>query len=336
MLSYEEFTEELVHQIPDYLPAELQERGLEVQSIVATNDTKRDALTPAGTSEGMSSKPVMYLDEIYRQYQEHNLDVQEMCRIVADEMKKSINRAPNPDLIDKQITLDHAFISMINLEANKEYLKSVPHLVYGDLAVVYKIPVSEKSMGQGAVTITKSLMEKKGWSPELLFISACENMRNELLVTRMEDTLFPEPGAGKTEFGFDELSDLPESETNMFVVSNRSRFWGDGVFLMQEELGKLSEKLDASLVVIPSSVHETIVVPDRGDGFAKDCLVMVKEVNQSTVDPKEQLSDSIYRFDRDSQKLERYGQDGSVQEMKLVNPEAERKVSDRSKGGSAR
>ena len=336
MLSYEEFTEELVHQIPDYLPAELQERGLEIQPIVATNDTQRDVLTPAGTPEGMSSKPVMYLDEIYRQYQEHHLDVQEMCRIVADEMKKSINRAPNPDLIDKQITLDHAFVSMINLEANKEYLKSVPHLVYGDLAVVYKIPVSEKTMGQGAVTVNKALMEKKGWTQEELFNAAYENMKSELIVTRMEDAIFPSSDIKKCEYSFDELSEMPEAESNMLVVTNRARFWGDGIFLMQEELGKLSETLDASLVVIPSSVHETIVVPDRGAGFAKDCLTMVKEVNQSSVDPKEQLSDSVYRFDQDTRKLERFSQDGSVQEMKLMNPEAERKAPERDKGGSAR
>ena len=61
MLSYKEFTEELVHQIPDYLPAEFQERGLEVQPFVAINDTQRDVLTPAGTPTFKKRKKAAFL-----------------------------------------------------------------------------------------------------------------------------------------------------------------------------------------------------------------------------------------------------------------------------------
>ena len=194
-------------------------------------------------------------------------------------------------------------------------------------------------MGTGAVTVTNSLMERKGWTQEELFNAAYENMQEQMIVSRMEDTLFPdpEPGNRKTEFTFSELSEMSDESSNMYVVTNKPRFWGDGILLMQENLAKLSEVLDSSLVLIPSSVHETIAVPERGADFARDCLSMVKDVNQSTVDPKEQLSDSVYRYDRESRKLERFDQDGSVQEMKLVNPDrGEKEHPDKNRSGNAR
>ena len=329
MLTYEEFTEELVHSIPDYLPSGLKERGLEVQQIVSTNDHKRDVLTPAGAEGSGSSKPVMYLDEIYAQYQSMNPGMEVICRMVAETMEQAMTKSPDYNTVQDQIKAENAFPALINLENNREYLKDVPHLVLGDLAVVYKIPVVEEKMGRGTVTINNALLEKMEISQEELFTTAYENMekRNALQVERMEDTLFlnPEPVDGKTTFTFDELDSLPD-DFHLLVVSNTERYWGDGLLLMKENIEKLSERIESSLIIIPSSVHEVIVIPDTGGTIMETCLEMVKDVNETTVDPKERLSNSIYRYDRDRMELELHAQDGTVRDMKLERPDQDREA----------
>ena len=55
----------------------------------------------------------------------------------------------------------------------------------------------------------------------------------------------------------------------------------------------------------------------------KTCITMVRDVNETAVDPKERLSDSIYRYDRDRRALEMYGQDGNIRDIKLEVPAGE-------------
>ena len=330
MLSYEEFTEELAKMLPDFLPEELKARGVEIEPLVTTNDQHRDVLMPAGTPEGVSGKPLMYLDDAYRQYRKDEMSMEKVCGMIAGTLAESMRHIPDVNRIDQQMKPENVFISLINLKENREYLKNIPHLVLGDLAVVYKIPVKDEKMGQGTVTVNKGLMERMGLSEEQLFTTAYGNMKTTmpLVIERMQDTLFLDPSArsGKTSFTFDELEDLETEDCSMFVVSNENRFWGDGFILMKENIEKLSERLGASLIIIPSSVHETIVVPDTIPDLLPNCLQMVKDVNTTTVDPKEQLSDSIYRYDRDRGELEIHTQDGDIRDLRLQMPEGERET----------
>ena len=325
MLTYEEFTEELVTMLPDFLPDDLRTRGVSVEPLVTTNDQHRDVLMPAGSPEGVSGKPLMYLDDAYRQYRKEEMSMEKACGMIAGTLAESMRRIPDVNRIDQQMKPENIFISLINLKENREYLKNIPHLVLGDLAVVYKIPVQDEKMGQGTVTVNKALMERMGLSEEKLFMTAYVNMTTTmpLMVERMQDTLFLDPSSmnGKTSFTFNELDGLETDDCNMFVVSNENRFWGDGFILMKENIEKLSEKLNSSLIIIPSSVHETIVVPDTIPDLVENCLAMVKDVNESTVEPRERLSDSIYRYDRERGELELHTQDGDVRDIRLEHPD---------------
>ena len=302
--------------LPDFLPEDLKERGVEIEPLVTTNDQHRDLLMPAGSPEGISGKPILYLDDAYRQYKNNGMSMEKACGMIAGALAESMHHIPDVNGIDRQIKPENVFIALINHKDNQEYIKNVPHRIIGDLTAVYKIPVQDPKMGQGAVTVNNALMKRMGMNEEELFAAACKNMRTTMpfVIERLTDTLLldPETINSKTSFTFDELDGLSTDDCNMFVVSNENRFWGGGFIIMKEEIRKLSQKLNASLILIPSSVHETIIVPDNIPDLLPNCLSMVKDVNDSTVDPKERLSDSIYRYDRERGELEMYMQDGSI------------------------
>ena len=55
---------------------------------------------------------------------------------------------------------------------------------------------------------------------------------------------------------------------------------------------RIAEKLNSSLIILPSSIHETIIMKE-----------MVMDANETVIESELKLSDEIYRYDRDTQTL---------------------------------
>ena len=95
--------------------------------------------------------------------------------------------------------------------------------------------------------------------------------------------------------GMDE-SFLEGENIPMYVISNRDRLYGAVQILNRKALADWAEQNHISkLVILPSSVHEVIVIPVRGCCSDLDSLSsMVREVNRAEVMPHEQLSNRAY------------------------------------------
>ena len=89
----------------------------------------------------------------------------------------------------------------------------------------------------------------------------------------------------------------------MYVLSNSTRLYGAGAILYDDILKEFADKKQSNLFILPSSVHEVIIIPDK-DHITKTKLQgMVKEVNETQVAEQEVLSDSVYYFDRNTNKI---------------------------------
>lgn len=65
---------------------------------------------------------------------------------------------------------------------------------------------------------------------------------------------------------------------------------------------ELAERLGNDLYILPSSIHEVLLLP-VSMGTPEELAGIVKEVNRTLVLPEERLSDSVYRYDRESGKV---------------------------------
>lgn len=83
----------------------------------------------------------------------------------------------------------------------------------------------------------------------------------------------------------------------MFVLSNKRKINGASIILYNEQLAQLSEKLNDDLLIMPSSIHEVLVVPASSMN-ATDLKQMVREVNDTEVSEQEILGYSVYRYNR--------------------------------------
>ena len=90
----------------------------------------------------------------------------------------------------------------------------------------------------------------------------------------------------------------------MFVATNSKKVNGAGVILYDGLLRTFAEKIGGDFYILPSSVHEVIFVPANGDIDARYLIQMVKEVNATEVSPDEVLSDNVYMYHADEDRVE--------------------------------
>ena len=88
----------------------------------------------------------------------------------------------------------------------------------------------------------------------------------------------------------------PEDE-QMFVASVPDKIRGAGVIAYPNFMEDAAEKMGGDFFVIPSSIHEVLLVRDNGEMTSKDLENMVKEVNATQVEPEDQLTDHVYHYD---------------------------------------
>ena len=88
----------------------------------------------------------------------------------------------------------------------------------------------------------------------------------------------------------------PEDE-QMFVATVPDKVHGAGVLAYQDFMDKAAEKVGGDFFILPSSIHELLIVPDNGKMDLKELEAMVKEVNATQVAPADKLTDSVYHYD---------------------------------------
>lgn len=177
-----------------------------------------------------------------------------------------------------------------------DHQRLIPRLVYRrfqDLAVVYAAR-TECGSEWGTVRIERPVFESWGISEEELHRQALKNLEQDgYFVQSIPEALGMEPllGAGGAFL-------------SAAVLTNRSRLYGVAGILLPDMLEEYAKKVEANLFLLPSSVHEFLLLPDDGQISIRALNQMVKEVNQEEVPPMDRLSDHVYYYDRESRLVE--------------------------------
>lgn len=87
----------------------------------------------------------------------------------------------------------------------------------------------------------------------------------------------------------------------MYIATNQNKTYGAGILLYDGLLDTVAEKL-GNFYVLPSSVHELIIVPEKF-GHPFELKQMVEEINGAEVPAEEILSDKCYCYDAQAHEL---------------------------------
>ena len=316
-MTFDEFKQEVVEKIKDFLPVEYQNAEVSIQDVIKNNDTHLSGLTIRKEDTGIS--PTLYLNDYFEAMEngEHSMNgiLTRIADTYAQAAEHDIAKSAEDivkNITDYEETKDKIVPRVVNREANEERLKELPHKDVGDdLAVTYHVDLGNDGDGSMSVAISNQMMEKYGVSIDELHDQACANMEKltPTQIKGMQDTLMEmmipgyadmseeEKNTQAYEMGFDRQE--PEA---MYVISNSEKTFGAAALLDADAMDKIEQQI-GEFYILPSSVHECILVPKTDEMDLATLENMVQEVNATQVAPNEVLSDHVYKYDSETKEI---------------------------------
>ena len=204
---------------------------------------------------------------------------------------------------------------MSSAERNQEILQKVPHQIKEDLAITYHLAISVDDIGRGSTTITNDMLTHYGISEKQLHADAMKNSPKimPLYVDAMKNIIAQIiVGEDKPVMQDKDLKDMKEVISEglkegepMFVITNQQTMDGASAIFYPEVMKQLGECFQGDFFILPSSIHETIVLPDKGDFDYLSLKSMVQEININQVLKEEQLTSDVYHYDAKQRVFER-------------------------------
>ena len=172
-----------------------------------------------------------------------------------------------------------------------------------DLAVLFYILVSNDGEGTATITVRNNMFELWGVSEDDLFKIALINTQRLFRgsVMSMASVMMELLSDRLDEENTKEFYDMVVSDKDMvpmYVCTNTQKINGAGVLLYKDLLKEFAERTGSDFYILPSSVHETLLVPVSKDMDVEYLRNMVREVNATQVAPEEVLSDNVYVYHR--------------------------------------
>ena len=269
--------------------------NITINHVIKNNGCEMDGLVIM--EKGKDIAPTIYLDSFYELYTngENIKNIIRQIEVIYEQNKNNVTFDVN--ILKHFDTIkDKIVYKVVNYRSNEKLLEQVPHKRLLDLAVVFYC-LLDNEYGRSATALIYN-NNLKNWNVTIddVYKAALKNTP-DLLHSKISSmaALFEKCGVNVDGEEVD-LKDYVPSD--MYVLTNESKLNGAACILYENVLYDFAQKLGADLYILPSSVHEVILLP-KLSMFEKDELVnMVKEVNTEGVAADEVLSDHVYEYNR--------------------------------------
>ena len=269
--------------------------NITINHVIKNNGCEMDGLVIM--EKGKDIAPTIYLDSFYELYTngENIKNIIRQIEVIYEQNKNNVTFDVN--ILKHFDTIkDKIVYKVVNYRSNEKLLEQVPHKRILDLAVVFYC-LLDNEYGRSATALIYN-NNLKNWNVTIddVYKAALKNTP-DLLHSKISSmaALFEKCGVNVDGEEVD-LKDYVPSD--MYVLTNESKLNGAACVLYENVLYDFAQKLGADLYILPSSVHEVILLP-KLSMFEKDELVnMVKEVNTEGVAADEVLSDHVYEYNR--------------------------------------
>ena len=307
-MTYRQFLETTKACIKNFLPESYQDKTAVIEPVMKNNGVVLQGLS-VRNGETNKVEPVLYLEPFYKEYQDGR-SLEDVWRKIAEQYDAAQKEVQNVSIsIAYEKIKNGLFVSVCNAGQNAQRLQGIPHDIREDLALIYQSRIHLYDGQTGSMVINNRHLSHWGITKEQLQTDAWNNMKKMMppVFLTMEETL----GQLEEKYSYEELSQkkskpIEEVETDAFlyVLTNKEAYSG-AVYMFDDELmAEIAEKLDSNLVVLPSSVHEILILKEMEGMDPFELRMMVEEINRDVVQPEDKLSDEVYRYDKETHSLE--------------------------------
>ncbi len=239
---------------------------------------------------------VFYAEDILRDLEENPRPVEMVAREIAQSAIQipTFNRQEIEDFMEWGNVQDKIELRLVNSDRNKMLLASSPHREFFDLSLIYYITVKETA----AARVDNNMFQHWGVTEEDLFIAGCKAMRKKHPVEVKSLAAVLQ--------GIDPCFEVepPENAVPLYLLGSSSGSFLSSAVLYSNAVEELAIKCQTDIYILPSSVHELLLVPASSETDEAFLLQTVWTINRTQVAEADFLSDNIYLYRHESGKFD--------------------------------
>lgn len=289
-MQFDEFSNLVVERVKDFLPEEFEKASISLQVVTKANDVKLTGLTIGSFQSNVA--PTIYLESFYEKYEDGE-DVDAILKRIAEvRLEHEVTDDFDTSLITDFDRCKHLIVPrLVSVDMNMKMLERRPHTLIDELAVFYCIHLDCCKDGTASIAITNDILEM--WNMDV------EDL-HELAVNNLPSVL-PSTFKGMSEVMMEMTGmEFPDVDEKMFVLSNVQKVNGASALLDKEIMKVVIDRVGTDFYILPSSLHEVLIVPADAGMDVSDLEAMVKEVNDTQVSIEDKLSDFVFKYSADA------------------------------------
>ena len=299
-MNFQQFSEELIRQLTPMFPEGTQ---IQMQMIPKNNGVFLEALIIREPDINIS--PTIYLEDYYTLYKEGTA-LDEICHIICDVfLEVRLNHPVDPRFFtDFEQAKNHLVYQLVNYDKNVERLPDIPHIRYLDLAVIFCCMLRLEN-GETATILVRN--EHLGlWNTDLATIKKqAFGNTPRLLPAYIQPITDAIRDLMESNEALERLLPLLEKDAAppLYVLTNETQICGAACMLYPSLLAEFSDSVGKDLYILPSSIHEVLLLPTGTRCADEELRALVQSVNREQLPLTQQLSDTIYFYSREKKAL---------------------------------
>lgn len=308
MLNFKEFQEYIKSNVKDYLPENYKDADIQFTDVVKNNDVHLTGVLIKKENETLT--PNIYINELYEKYSS-GMNLDEIVGDIADlriehdppEEAQSIGSIfTNYEMVKQRLE-----IHLCDMELNRDKLKNQVYTEQGDFAATYHIKIGGDGMLRGSAAVTPNLLKSWGITLEQLREDSLQAEHSKGAVFMDIEELDAEKMFGlKSTNLLDKQNDVIDNEEgfSFYCLTSEEKIYGESMILQEDVMDKISKLMGGDFYILPSSIHETLIVPTTTQMTLEDMSIMVQDVNKEAVEPEDKLSDKVQFYDSKAMVIE--------------------------------
>jgi hypothetical protein len=266
--------------------------------VIKSNDVRLHGIVII--RKGQKAGINVYIDDLFMRY-EHGEELTQLLEEAKTRCLTALQTEIPPIPRESSFRLDRIrdrlTVRLLDVRSNRSYMMDRPYIDAGNgLVMVVQINAEESIMSEWIITVNNTLLESIGCSREELLTAALSNtIRLEPpVMLRLRDFVFSDDQKNLLE-EYDES--VKKDSESAYMLTNKSRFKGAAVLFYPGVMAKTADVLGCGYYVLPSSMHELIIIPDSMGMSIRSMTEMLHHGNEAYVDEEEFLSDRVFHYD---------------------------------------
>ncbi|MBQ9766907.1 MAG: hypothetical protein IJW37_02220 [Lachnospiraceae bacterium] len=255
-------------------------------------------------AEDRDCAPSFYLEEMYCSYC-MGQPVEALAEHIAETVRREYSDRVGEmsHILKKEWFEERLFLRLVHFEKNRKALEHAVYVKVQDLAAVFYVLTERDADGLKSFCLPRYAWEQAELGTAEAYYDTILKNTERLFppkIMRIEEGLLwcmEQEGEEAAEWLKRELEEMIRENRKplFYVLTNTDKINGAAVILYEGLLKKLADRFESGFWVIPSSVHEVLLLLTTEE-TEETLNRMIREVNKTQLEPEDVLSDHVYYY----------------------------------------